>query len=272
MERRLIFEVRAEAKGRVHSFGARPTRAEAEQLLEESEARVAKVGGTNDRTGSRKSTSRDCSTFRAAPHHASGTALGSNRTSPEDKWTTLRVEVLDGDRVIATYNRNYAMLQTFEPFRQGERDFALVSPDYTTTAVLDLSNGEIVAGEEPNPGGFCPVGFYVPDWWDLHQGSILPGSMHWSDDHEWPTGDLGFVWGCVWGDDSSWKVQYLDLSGVQNGVLHRDDRFGYVKLAAHPKLEPHEFIRCWRYEGELRVGFWVEQTYDLLSGRRVDDE
>ena len=272
MERRLIFEVRAEAKGRVHSFGARPTCAEAEQLLEESEARVTEVGGTNDRYWIEEIDVTGLFDIPSRPTPRERYRTRVERTSPEDTWTTLRVEVLDGDRVIATYNRNYAMLQTFEPFRQGARDFALVSPDYTTTAVLDLSNGEIVAGEEPSPGGFCPVGFYVPDWWDLHQGSILPGSMHWSDDHEWPTGDFGFVWGCVWGDDSSWKVQYLDLSRVQNGVLHRDDRFGYVKLAAHPKLEPHEFIRCWRYEGELRVEFCVEQTYDLPSGRRVDDQ
>jgi hypothetical protein len=33
------------------------------------------------------------------------------------------------------------------------------------------------------------------------------------------------------GDDSSWKVQYLDLSRVQQGVVRRDERFGYLELA-----------------------------------------
>jgi len=42
--------------------------------------------------------------------------------------------------------------------------------------------------------------------------------------------DFGFVAGCVWGDDCSWKVQYLDLSRVSEGIITRDDRFGYIEL------------------------------------------
>ncbi len=53
---------------------------------------------------------------------------------------------------------------------------------------MDLASGEIIAGEEPDPDGFCPVGFYVPDWWDIHDGSIPPGSLYWTDDMEWPRG------------------------------------------------------------------------------------
>src|SRR5206468_249746 len=125
------------------------------------------------------------------------------------------------------YERNCGMLQTFEPFRQGKRELALISREYTKTAVLDLTSGEVIAEEsESTPGGgFCPVGFYVPDWWDLNDGSVIPGSEYWDDDNEWPTGDFGFVWGCYWGDDTSWKVQYLDLCCVQEGVIAREERF-----------------------------------------------
>lgn len=42
----------------------------------------------------------------------------------------------------------------------------------------------------------------------------------------------GLVGGCVWGDDSSVKVQFLDLSRAAEGVLVRDDRFGYLELPA----------------------------------------
>jgi hypothetical protein len=99
---------------------------------------------------------------------------------------------------------------------------------------------------------------------------IRPGSLNWKDEYEWPSrGDFGFVWGCVWGDDSSWKVQYLDLSRIQEGLLKRDDRFGYVKLATHPKLVPSEFIRVW---GPRHVEFAVEKSYDLSTGREVDDD
>src|SRR5205823_952581 len=131
----------------------------------------------------------------------------------------------------ASYDRNYRMFKTFEPFRQGDRMFALISTHYGQTSVLDLHTGEVIATETLSRWLFCPIGFYVPDWWDVHDESVLPEQPKWRPkDHEWPTGDFGFVWGCIWGDDNSWKVQYLDLSGVQHGLVHRDERFGYLEL------------------------------------------
>ncbi len=190
---------------------------------------------------------------------------------------------------ICDYERNYAMLQTFEPFRQGSREFALISRDYTETAVLDLVSGSVVAeetddGDGATGAGFCPVGFYVPDWWDVNDGSVIPGSERWNADHEWPTGDFGFVWGCYWGDDTSWKVQYLDLSHVQQGVVRREERFGYLELAtsgfnspcvtldAEPKQKhasPH-FIHVSKYNGVAGVTFAVEMRFGLESGISED--
>ena len=186
---------------------------------------------------------------------------------------------------ICEYERSYAMLQTFEPFRQGTKEFALISRDYTRTAVLDLDTGNVLAEETGQPGvppgwGFCPVGFYVPDWWDVNDGSVIPGSELWNADHEWPTGDFGFVWGCIWGDDSSWKVQYLDLSQVQEGVIRREERFGNLELATfgykcpclspdtntQDRSAPPPFISVSRYEGAARVTFEVEMEFNLESG------
>ena len=79
-------------------------------------------------------------------------------------WDSTVVEVLrrKGDALerVGEYVRNYSMLSTFEPFRQGERELALISREYTKTAVLDLASGEVIAEEtESSPGaGFCPVG------------------------------------------------------------------------------------------------------------------
>ena len=84
---------------------------------------------------------------------------------------------------------------------------------------MDLGDGQIIVKEEPGASGFCPVGFDAPDWWDIHSERELPGSMYWTKDSEWPQGDFGFVWGCIWGDDSSWKVQYLDLSSIHDGFF-----------------------------------------------------
>jgi hypothetical protein len=266
-----IFEVRAESpEGRINAFGSRRTRAEAETLLRETSERIGKYNSRYwieeiDTTGlfelPSKPTPRERYTTRVTA------------TNKPNTWQTVHVDVLDGDAIIASYDRNYAMLQTFEPFRQGDRQYALISTDYTATSVMDLHTGQIVAAEEPHGGGFCPVGFYVPDWWELHDGSTLPGSMHWRTiDYEWPTGDFGFVWGCIWGDDSSWKVQYLDLSSVREGVIRRDDRFGYLKLATNPKLVPRDFIRCSSWQGERRVEFYVERGYNLTTGAPVPDE
>jgi hypothetical protein len=271
-----IYEVRAQTGDRVHSFGARTTRADAERLLAESQQQVADVGGTNERywveeidtTGlfeiPSRPTPRERYSVRVTP-----------RPAQKGLWTNVDVEIVEDDEtVVASYHRNYAMLETFEPFRQGDRDFALIAPNYTATSVIDLRSGEIIASEEPSAGGFCPVGFYVPDWWDVHTSELLhvahPGTLGWSDEFEWPTrGDFGFVWGCIWGDDSSWKVQYLDLSDIQNGRIHREERFGYVKLATHPQLEAREFIRIW---GPRHVEFAVETDYDLRTGREFADD
>lgn len=186
---------------------------------------------------------------------------------------------------VCEYERNYDLLQTFEPFRQGDREFALISPQYTGTSVLDLATGRVIAEEPVSPAGFCPVGFYVPDWWDLQDGSVIPGSEYWNADREWPSGEFGFVWGCVWGDDSSWKVQHLDLSGITHGVIRRDERFGYLELATdgyrspcfEPELappprgsNPPPFIKVRRGEGKTSVTFAVEMEFDVASGHPTE--
>lgn len=199
-----------------------------------------------------------------------------------------RTDAAAGLQRIGEYVRDYAMLHTFEPFRQGGRDYALISRDYTRTAVLDLGTGTVIAEEtEANPGtGFCPVGFFVPDWWDVHDGSIIPGSEGWNEDSEWPSGAFGFVWGCYWGDDTSWKVQHLDLRKIREGIVERDDRFGIVKLATsswRPPWKQHEisatarsaaptFIRVSRHGGVSQVGFDVELDFDLQSGAPRSDD
>ena len=108
-----------------------------------------------------------------------------------------RTEAGGESEKVCEYERNYGLLHTFEPFRQGGREFALISRKYTGTSVLDLATGRVIAEETDSPTGFCPVGFYVPDWWDLHDGSVIPGSEFWTSDSEWPTGEFGFVWGCI---------------------------------------------------------------------------
>jgi hypothetical protein len=209
-------------------------------------------------------------------------------------WDTAHAVIYDEGIAVAAYQRNYPGKPPFEPFRQRaadgtERDFALVSAHYMSTRVLDLSTGKTVAtedhaadcegrlkekGKHCNCGyGFCPVGFYVPDWWDVHDGSIQPGSEYWDDKHDrWPDGTLGFVWGCYWGDDNGWKVQALDLSGVQDGVIKRDERFGYLHIDDNSS-DPKTFIRVDSSDGNGPVvTFSVPRTYSIGTGKLIGDE
>src|SRR5215469_5127062 len=146
-----IYEVRAEyAKGnRVSALGTRRTRPEAEVLLATS-IRRAEAGGIKyerywieeiDTTGlwqpPPETKPRDRYTTRVTT------------VSPPRSWKKVHVDVLEGETVIASYERNYAMLQTFEPFRQGDRYLALISTNYTATSVMDVATGQVIAAEEP---------------------------------------------------------------------------------------------------------------------------
>lgn len=171
---------------------------------------------------------------------------------------------------ISVYQRNYSMLKTFEPFRQLKdgawKDYALISTKYTRLEVMDLQTGEIIAvepypkvtkdfaekypdkyveGQDMPGSGFCPAEFFVPSWWDEYTEGDKDQSRTWpgiSDEinqsvagdflDEWKLyeGNWGVYSGCVWGDDSSWKIRFVDLSRISEGIVTTDDRFGYVQL------------------------------------------
>jgi hypothetical protein len=59
---------------------------------------------------------------------------------------------------VCEYKRNYDLLDTFEPFRQGGHDFALISPHYTGTSVLDLATGRVMPRSRSCPPGSAPSG------------------------------------------------------------------------------------------------------------------
>lgn len=281
------------------SFGTFRTRAEAQRKLDELSAKDA--GAWVRRYHDRGLVIRDVvvdSDFvvpsRPMPRERYCIAT-TPRSNGAGVMNSTQVEVFErGDGVtmrrVAGFERNLPGAP-FEPFRQGSRHFALVSRDYTRTAVLDLDTGEIIAEEKETPhgGGFCPVGFYVPDWWDVHDASTFPGIDAWDAGCEWPDGRFGFVWGCVWGDDRSWKIQYLDLGRVAERAITRDARFGYVELASDGYSSPAlstqpppggpsspRFIEVGHDGRKPSVHFHVEMAFDLESGasaawRRIGD-
>lgn len=137
-------------------------------------------------------------------------------------WDHTQVEIFKDDTKIGEYTRNYsAFYNTFFPFTQNGKDYALISEHYTGTSVIELPSCKIIAEEPKAAFGFCPTDFYVPK--EIPDRGLK--------------GQFGFVAGCIWGDDTSWKIQYLDLSQIENGIIKRDDRFGYIELSDNYLLE-----------------------------------
>lgn len=159
--------------------------------------------------------------------------------------------------------------EPFQQLQDGRwRHYALISTRYTRLEVLDLQNGEIIAvepfpkadqrfaensngkykeGDELPGFGFCPMEFHVPDWWDEFDESFLPKkdpetgqlkqgfhsedfAISLVDEFNAYTGQWALYGGCIWGDDSSAKLRYIDLSKISEGIVAADERFGYVSL------------------------------------------
>lgn len=138
-------------------------------------------------------------------------------------WDVLNVKILKQNQQIGFYQRNYpSFYQTFYPFEQDGKEYALYSKDYTGTRVMTLPDCVDICGEERDGYGFCPAEYYVP---------------------KESKGKYGFIAGTVWGDDSGgWKLQYLDLSEISKGIFKRDDRFGYLELVDLPLKDCVEII------------------------------
>lgn len=178
-------------------------------------------------------------------------------------WKTARVHIFElvgtDVRQIGSYDRNHAGWcgSTFAPFTQDGNWYALYAPDYTATRVMALPSCRDLGGEEHHTNGFCPVDYYVPH----DEPAVVKAG---------DGGRFGFVAGCIWGDDSSWKIQFLDLSGVSSGVLVRKEMFGYIEM---PRDDSRlvDYISLSEYSKEFpRVEITARIAFDLAQGTRVD--
>ena len=185
---------------------------------------------------------------------------------------------------VGSYVRNfYNLYRTFFPFRSGNRDLALYSPDYTSTRIMELPSCRDIGGEESHGHGFCPVDFLVPSYeereWtkdgEAHRFRMtFPGYGAYEAEKKNPLVTpltfypFGFVAGCVWGDDNSWKIQYLDLSEAAEGRLKREERFGYLEMGWGLNLGQSVLISD---HGEDRlVHFRVERIFHVTTGKEYD--
>ncbi len=190
-------------------------------------------------------------------------------------WGCSEVSIYATDGVfkrrLAGYTRNYPAhgLGTWYPFSRGDKDYALFSADYTCTRVMDLATFKDIGGEPPNPSGFCPVEYYIPEieYFEKEPDPKKPESFVYRVARA--PSDVAFVAGCFWGDDSSWKIQCFDLSQVESGIITRDERFGYVAMANGVSLE--KSCSCERDEetGAVIATLAIMQRFDLATGKCV---
>lgn len=162
----------------------------------------------------------------------------------------LRIGIFQGEQQIGEYRRNYSsFFHTFCPFTLNGKDYALYSRDYTCTRIMELPSCQDIGGEEPESFGFCPTDYYVPSYYEVtYPPDYLPDPIWVVDEPPKESRDkgvitrpygsfpFGFVAGCIWGDDSSWKIEYFDLSEADKGILKRDNRFGYIHLPGGMRL------------------------------------
>ena len=225
-------------------------------------------------------------------------------------WTGLRVGVYrltDGqEELVGEYTRNYpSLFSTFFPFQAEGMDLALYSPSYTATRILALPECVDLGGEEPGNHGFCPVELFVPTYAEIEsvrdggppsrsrRNNPKPEALvpkHSVTEYTDPqTGEakttefstrivtpltyypFGFVSGCVWGDDSTWKIQYLDLSRAVEGILKREERFGYVELPDNVKLSEAIDMTDYLYDPEdedaYSIAIALRCRFDLRDGK-----
>lgn len=215
-----------------------------------------------------------------------------DQSSSPSKWPTCVVRILHGDAEIGSYHRNYAAFaeHTFEPFELKGSWYALYSRDYTATRVMKLPECQDLGGEEPVAHGFCPVELFVPryrkivmtdraggreteHWWFESAGeeATYDSSRATSDIvfGPWQSLEVGFVAGCHWGDDSTWKLEVFDLSRAAEGVIPRLARFGHLQLGTMPLCQALRFDRHLPH-WDLRATVIRQERRDVWSGDLID--
>jgi|SRR5579871_1772195 len=206
-------------------------------------------------------------------------------------WQTAVVSVFDHDVQIGSYKRNHAgwAEETFEPFEWNDQWFALYAPDYTSTRVMSLPNCQDLGGEPPASNGFCPVEFYVPRYRTMVTKDLKTGQSFESWCFAYPRSDLneaneryestfgpwatiptGFIAGCLWGDDSSWKLECVDIASAAKGQIVRTARFGHVQLAHGNSLAGSMRFDHFPPHWDLRMTLIRQERRDVATGALID--
>jgi len=190
----------------------------------------------------------------------------------KNAWKGQKIGIFNNNDVwLGSYNRNYPNfgVETFAPFELNGNWYALYSEHYTATRVMSLPDCKDIGGEDPESCGFCPVEYYIPRYYknsDLYNvfWNNEPGNED-SVIHYLP---YAFIAGCVWGDDTSWKVEMIDLRQADKGIVKRTQPFGYSSLGTNHTLKDSIYIHDWEDE-ELDVELVAARHYYIKDGENI---
>jgi hypothetical protein len=196
-------------------------------------------------------------------------------------WNSLRIGIFEQfdqapDIQIGEYTRNYdCMYNTFVPFFKNGQWYALYSKNYTATRIMTLPDCQDWCREESTENGFCPTDYYVSDTMDRNHSFDAP-----KEDNQLVTDpQFAFVAGCVWGDDSSWKIQLIDLSKLEDKIITRSEKFGYIELPSGLSLKQAinddrlvDFTEKRFDEFAPLVKIACDKTFDIRTGLTTDDD
>ncbi len=229
-------------------------------------------------------------------------ALAEEVVNRPGTWSSERIRVFDRfdpdgagmPREIGAYVRNYrdSRARTFAPFMRDGQWYALYSRHYTATRIMKLPSMEDVGGEEPASMGFCPVELWVPryrtmtfqqkdgrpidmlDWHQPHEAEEEEDSSSDPDIQlsDWAWSPVGFVAGCHWGDDTSWKIEAFDLRRAGEGAILRYQPLGYLEMGGD-SLSASLDLEMLRADGtgrlRIRTISWEEMK--LPEARPADE-
>jgi hypothetical protein len=178
---------------------------------------------------------------------------------------------------IGSYLRNYhTFYNTFFAFKIDSEWFALYSPNYMETRVMKLiptkdqkepinniySPSDIydflnhcdfksnlrgcldLGGESIKE--FCPTDYYIPPFILTESNDEVDITSDEIDDPYISPPDsayplrfrsFGFIGGCIWGDDTSCKIQMIDLEKAKEGIISRQESLGYLWIPNNLKLK-----------------------------------
>jgi hypothetical protein len=226
------------------------------------------------------------------------------KVETETYWKNIRIDVFDGENQIGSYLRNYGSFgtDTFCPFiGADDKWYAIYSEDYTATSIMSLPDCKRIGGENRDQWGFCPTGLHVPRYTEYVVKAVPSEKLHeypkenweriskdrikrsyeegknWEETVEPRETDslnflgnikydlrLGLVMGCIWGDDTSYKLQRLDLTQAHEGILKREESFGYLELPG--KLCLMDCITIDGNESRLNVSVACMKHFSMRDG------